>query len=481
MVTITPDLLHLYADADATTLARHVKTGDVSALELVETGISLIEQIDPILNSVVVRSFDMAREMAKNTSLDRMFAGVPFLLKNLASFWKGIPLTSGLAYRKDYIPGEDSAFAAKMREAGLIPLGRTNVPENAWALTTEPRLYGPTISPWNPAVTPGGSSGGAGAAVAAGLVPLAEASDAAGSIRVPASCCGLVGLKPSRGRITFGPAAVDLLFGSIYTFALTKTVRDSAAFLDVTAGNLPGDPYLPGRPAGSWSEGLAIASGPLRIGYTVKAPWGAPLAPEIETAMAGTVDILQQLGHRLEPYDMTTDLEEAWYYYNQLVAVFQAQEVDLFAAHIGQPLAERDVTPVIWSQVQRGRSLSGLDVMTALDRVRAAGRDITRELMPYDAYLTPTLTQLPRPLGYWDMNNPDLDVYNHGWSDAAYMAAFNYSGLPAISVPAVWTEDDIPVGVQFVGRYADEMTLLRLAASLEQSRPWRSRRPKVSA
>jgi amidase len=480
MPSVTPDLLTLYSDSDALGLADLVKHKQVTPAELVETAIAAIEALDPTLNAVVIRHFDIARQMAAEASAAGPFAGVPFLLKNIGSNWQGTRLTGSIGFRETFVCSTDSEMARRMRNAGLIPLGRSNVPENGWCIATEPRLYGPTLNPWNPSVTPGGSSGGSAAAVAARMVPLAEASDGGGSIRVPASCCGLVGLKPSRGRIPYGPPEADVWFGSVYFFAVTRTVRDSAAFLDATAGSLPGDPYTPPSPDAPWLAGLDQRPQKLRIGYTLTSPWGPAFAPEVSAALNETVALLEALGHKLEEHRFSSDLETAWIDYNQVNSVEIARDLDSQARWAGRPLREGDLMAFNWAQYQRGRSQSATDFGASFDGMRRAGREIAAELAPYDAFLTPTLTQLPRPVGYWDMNEPDFDSYIARWTDAAFMFAFNIAGLPALSLPAAWAPDDIPLGVQLVGRYGDEATLLRLAAHIEEARPWIQRRPGVS-
>jgi amidase len=375
----------------------------------------------------------------------------------------------------------DSELTRRIKAAGLNILGRTNVPENGWCIATEPRFHGPTLNPWNPDVTPGGSSGGAAAAVAARMVPMAEGTDGGGSIRVPASCCGLVGLKPSRGRITHGPDVVDIWFGSVYVFALTRTVRDSAALLDATAGTLPGDLYTPPTPDRSWLAGLAEAPRKLKIGFTLSTPWGPAFAPEVTQAVTSTVALLEQLGHEVREYDMATDLEAAWVSYNQVNSVQTVLEFEALAKVVGRPVRQSDLVAFNWAQLERGRSQSATAYAAGIEAMRKASQQIQRELQPYDVFLTPTLTQPPRPVGYWDMNEPDFDRYNAKWSDAAFMFAFNISGLPAISVPATWTERDVPIGVQLVGGLGDEATILRLASEIEVARPWIGRRPSVCA
>lgn len=481
MSECTPELIRLYTESDALELARLVRRREVTPSELVEAAISIIDTLNPKINAVISETFDLARKTAKEPIGDGPFAGVPFLLKDIASMWKGTSMTAGLGYLRDFICDHDTEMVTRIKKAGFILLGRTNVPENGWCIATEPPLYGPTLNPWNPDVTPGGSSGGSAAAVASRMVPLAEGSDGGGSIRVPASCCALVGLKPSRGRITYGPQAVDIWFGSVYIFCLTRTVRDTAAYLDATAGNLPGDPYTPPGPDQSWLSALADRPRRLRIGFTLSAPWGEPLAPDVATAVQETARLLAELGHTVEEHDLTTDLESAWYSYNQMQAVQTVLDFEAYAKIVGRPVRETDLVPLNWALLERGRSLSATEHAAAVNKIRKANQEIQAELQPYDVYLTPTLTQLPRPKGYWNMNEPDFDRYNALWSDAAYMFTFNISGLPAVSVPARWAADSIPIGVQLVGRYGDEATILRTAAQLEEVRPWIDRRPPLSS
>lgn len=481
MAHITDDLIRLYADSDGLALAAMVRRGDVTSAELVETAIHLIEQLDPKLNAVVIRDFERARTRAAEPFGQGPFAGVPFLLKDIASECEGLPLTGGMAYCQGLIGRTDTEMVRRIKAAGFVNLGRTNVPENGWCIATEPPAYGPTLSPWNPAFTPGGSSGGAAAAVAARLVPVAEGSDGGGSIRVPASCCGLVGLKPSRGRVTYGPEAAEIWFGSVAILALTRTVRDTAAFLDCVAGPLPGDPYIAPVPDAPWLAALERPAGRLRIGVTRTAPWGPAFAPEVLAAVDQTAALLAELGHAVEEHAFAADLERAWGAYNRMNAVQTLLDFERLAERVGRKVTERDLLPFNWALLERARAMSALDHAAAIAAIRWHNQQIQRELLPFDVFLTPTLTQPPRPVGYWDMNEADVDRYNAKWTDAAFMFAFNLSGLPAMSVPAAWTTEDVPIGVQLVGRWADEATILRLAAQIESARPWAARRPRVSA
>jgi amidase len=481
MPTVTADLVRLYVGSDALGLAELVRGGQVTPAELTEVAIGLIEQIDPTLNAVVIRDFERARARARLAPSSGAFAGVPFLLKNIGSCCEGLPLTAGLAYQKDFVPAIDSEMVRRIKAAGLIILGRTNVPENGWCIATEPRLYGPTLNPWNPAVTPGGSSGGAAAAVAARLVTIAEATDGGGSIRVPASCCGLVGLKPSRGRITYGPDEVDVWLGSVAFFAVSRTVRDTAAFLDATAGTMPGDPYTPPQPEGSWLAALDDRPRHLRIGVTLTTPWGPAFDPAVTAAIEAMADQLRDLGHDVVEHPFRADLEGPWASYNRINAVQSVLGFDRLAAVLGRPVDRAELNGVNRALVERGRSMPATAYAKAADTIRKANQAIQTELQPFDVFVTPTLTQLPRPVGYWTMEEPDLDRYLATWTDAAFMFAFNISGLPALSVPTAWTEANVPVGVQFVGRYGDEATILHLAAQVEDARPWKSRRPGLCA
>jgi amidase len=481
MPTITPDLIRTYVESDALRLAELVRSKAVTPAELTEVAITLIERLDPELNAVVIRAFDQARARAAQPPCDGPFAGVPYLLKNIGSECEGLPMTAGLEYRKDYVCRTDSEMVRRIKASGLNILGRTNVPENGWCIATEPRYHGPTLNPWNPAVTPGGSSGGAAAAVASRMVPMAEGTDGGGSIRVPASCCALVGLKPSRGRITYGPDEVDIWFGSVYFFTLTRTVRDAAAFLDATAGNLPGDPYTLPKPAQTWLAALGDRPRSLKIGFTSTTPWGPAFAPEVAAAVKSTAALLEQLGHHVEEHPFSSDLEAPWFEYNKVNAVQTVLDFDQLAEVIGRAPSESDLNAFYWALLQRGRSLSATEHASAIQAMRKANQQIQSELQPYDLFLTPTLTQLPRPVGYWDMNEPDVDRYNAKWTDAAFMFAFNVSGLPALSLPATWTDADVPVGVQFVGRYGEEAAILQAAAQVEAARPWIQRRPAICA
>lgn len=480
MADANDNLVETYTQSDGLALGALVRKGEVSPAELVEAAVAAIETVNPALNAVIHKLYDMGRAQAPTVDKEAPFAGVPFLLKELASAWKGAPNTSASAYLKDVVAEDDMEVVRRIKRAGLVLVGKSNAPENGWSIATEPKLYGATVNPWNDAVTAGGSSGGTAAAVAARMVPVAEASDAAGSIRVPASCCGVVGLKPSRGRITLAPFA-DVWHGSAYFFCNTRTVRDSAAYLDAVAGWLPGDPYTPPRPERSWLALSREAPRRLRIGYSMTPPAGLPLHDDVRRTMQQTLTVLEGLGHDVEEKHMALDFEAAWKTYTHMSCVQTAAIYEWMAPLVGRPVTADDVEPITWAIIERGRATDGVRHIADVEAVRQIGRSVAMDLADYDIFLTPTLTQLPRPVGYYDMAMTDLDAYNALWTDAFFMFPFNMSGQPAISLPLGMSQDGIPIGVQAVGRYGDEAAVLALAAVLEQEMPWAGRKPPVSA
>ncbi|MEP4113941.1 MAG: amidase [Nitratireductor sp.] len=480
MPTVTESLLETYAESDALGLAELVHKKEVSPAELVEAAITQIERLNPRLNAVVHRLYDMGRARAGTIDAAAPFAGVPYLLKELASSWEGAPITNSSAYFKDVVAPADSEVVGRIKRAGLVLVGKSNAPENGWSIATEPKLYGPTLNPWNEEVTPGGSSGGTAAAVASRMVPIAEASDGAGSIRTPASCCGIVGLKPSRGRVTLAPLG-DYWYGGAYFLCCTRSVRDTAAYLDAVAGALPGDPYTPPVPSGSWLDLSRRATKKLRIAYSVTPPNGTAVDPQVRDAVLNTVATLEGLGHQVEERDLDLDGDAAWKTYTDMTCVQTAAMFDWLEPAVGRPVTPADVEPVTWSIIERGRATSGTKHITDVEGVRQIGRAVVGQLQPFDLFVTPTLTQLPRPVGYYDMSEPDIDRYNAKWADSAFAFPFNISGQPAISLPLAWSRDNIPIGVQLVGRYGDEATVLAVSAQLEEAMAWRDRRPPLGA
>lgn len=466
----------LYRSSDAVALAGHVRAGDVTAAELIDAAIRAIDALNPPLNAVIHRLDGMARAQVAG-GVSGPLAGVPYLLKELASSWTGAPVTNSSRYLRDQVATDDSVVVSRIKAAGLVLVGKSNAPENGWSIGTEPVLYGPTLNPWDAGVTPGGSSGGTAAAVAAGMVPLGESSDGAGSIRVPASCCGVVGLKPSRGRVTLAPLA-DYWMGGAYFLCNSRTVRDTAAYLDAVAGGLPGDPYpcpLPDRPFADLAR--EVPKG-LRVGFTVTDPTGNPVHPDVAVVVRATARALEAQGHHVTEHDMVTDLGQLWRSYADMTVVEAAGFWDWMETVTGCPVTQQDVEPVTWAIITRGRATMATVHAGRVEQLRQMGRAIVAELLPFDVYLTPTLTQPPRPVGYFDMSLTDLDAYNALWADAIFMSPFNVSGQPAMSLP-LGMAGPWPVGVQVVGRPGDEATVLQVASLLEQVMPWRDRHPPV--
>ncbi|MBC8945114.1 MULTISPECIES: amidase [Xenorhabdus] len=479
-MTVTESLINTYTESDALDLARLVKQGEVTPVELVEAAVTCIERLNPELNAVVHKLYDLGREAATSVDHNALFAGVPFLLKELATQWKGTSLTNSSRYMKDIIAPVDSEMARRIKRAGLILVGKSNTPESGWSISTEPKLYGVTKNPWKEGITAGGSSGGTAAAVAARLVPIGEASDGAGSIRIPASCCGVVGLKPSRGRVTLAPFG-DYWYGGVHFLCCSRTVRDTAAYLDALAGALPGDPYTPPTPDSPWLELMVREPKKLRIGFTVTPPNNTQIDAQVKKAVLATVHELERQGHIVEEHNMKFDTDVAWRTYINMACVQTAAIFDDLSNIVGRPVTPNDVEPVTWAILERGRSINGMAHSNDIEKIRLLGRELTSDLVSYDIFITPTLTQLPRPMGYYDMSEPDIDRYNAKWADSVFAYPFNITGQPAISLPLGWSDDGIPIGIQLVGRYGDEATVLQVSAQLEQAMPWKGRRPSVIA
>lgn len=469
-----------YDRYDALGLAELVKRREVSAKELVNEAISRIELYDPQLNAVIFKDFERALRLAENCTLEGVFSGVPFLIKDMVTSWQDNPMTWSCPYFKDLVPPHDMVLAGRLRDSGLIPLGNTHVPEMGWSLSSESEMYGVTHNPWREDVTAGGSSGGSAAAVAARMVPIADAGDAAGSIRVPASNNGLVGLKPSRGRITLSPNGVDLFCGGAQLHCVSRTVRDSAAFLDVTCGALQGEPYYLPRPDNSFLQVMSNAPERLRIGFTLSSPDGEAIHNEVQIAIKKTVSALQSLGHQVEEHKLRFDFPRYWRHYCDLVAVQTAGLFESMAPVIGHRVSESEVSPTLWSMLQHGNSISGITHAADVDAVRLASVEIATELKLFDVFVCPVLNQPPRPLGHWSMREPDIHQYNQNMMpDCVFTAPFNISGLPAMSVPMHVSKDGLPVGTQLIGRHGDEKILFQVAAQLEAIEKWYEHSPPL--
>jgi amidase len=471
-------------DLDATAQAEHVRRGDVSPRELTDAAIARVERLNPTLNAVILPAFEAARERAAGTLPDGPFRGVPFLMKDLGGLEAGRRFTAGMRCLKDahWTEKTNSYFVDKLLAAGLIILGRTNTPELGLLPTTEPEAWGATRNPWNLSHSAGGSSGGSAAAVAGGMVAAAHASDGGGSIRIPASMCGLVGLKPTRGRNSFGPTTGERWNGFSAEFAVTRTVRDAAALLDVTNGPMPGDPYAAAPPAVPYAEVIRTAPKALRIGLMREAPRdrGIELHPDCRAAADQTARALESLGHIVEEsHPEALDDVAAVMQFVGIVAANVARVLDVTAEKLGRELVPGDVEALTFSVAERGRMISVTDYLAHVEYVHAYGRRLASWWQGgFDLLLTPGTAQPPPPLGHMTAT-PDepLRGFMRAAPYGAYTSAFNLSGQPGISIPAVWTSDDLPIGAQLVAATGREDLLLQVAAQLEEAMPWRDRRP----
>jgi amidase len=472
---------------DATAQAELVRRGELKPLELVDAAIARIERLDPELGAVITRQFERARAAAVAADLPAgPFRGVPILLKDLGAHLAGDPVHCGMRALKRAgwrEPGE-SYFAERLRLAGLISLGRTNTPELGILPTTEPEAYGPTRNPWQRAHSSGGSSGGSAAAVAAGLVAAAHASDGGGSIRIPASHCGLVGLKPTRGRASFGPGIGERWAGCSSEGFVTRSVRDTAALIDVVSGPRPGDPYSAAPPPRPFASEVGAPPGRLRIGAMLRAPREVALAPECRDAVSAAARQLEALGHHVEEaHPAALDETEGVRGFVTAVAVGTARALDAWGARIGAPIGKGDVEPLTWALAEMGRATSAVQYLAAIEGNHAHARRVADWWQRgFDLLLTPTCAAAPPPLGHFASTpeNP-LAGYANAMPFGIFTSPWNIAGQPAISLPLHQTREGLPIGVQLVAEVGGEGLLLRVAAQLEQAVPWAGRLPPLHA
>ncbi|MGA7912395.1 MAG: amidase [Candidatus Dormiibacterota bacterium] len=466
---------------DAIGQAELVRSKQASAVELVSAAIARIEALNPTLNAVVTPLFEQALAAARRPLPEGPLAGVPFLLKDLGTGQAGVPQTAGSRALRAFRPEVDNPMVTSYRKAGLIIAGRTNTPEFGNHSTTEPALFGPTLNPWALDRTVGGSSGGSAAAVASGMVPAASGGDGAGSIRIPASCCGLFGLKPSRGRASRAPGGEEI-GGFNVRHALTRSVRDSAALLDAIAGPVPGDPYFATPPERPYLEEVRRRPGRMRIAWSDRAPLGTAVDPECVAAVHKTVKLLASLGHEVEEGAPEFDAEVMIGPMVLIWAVGNLEDAMDAERILGRPLRPDELEETTWELVEHGRRFSALDVFRAVGELSAAARSIAPFFERYDAWLTPTLARPPERLNVLNRSQGGaeewwrFDCEFNAWNPMA-----NITGQPSMSVPLRWTAEGLPVGSLFTGRYGDEAALFRLAGQLEEAQPWADRVPPVFA
>ncbi|MGB5950490.1 MAG: amidase [Parvibaculum sp.] len=468
-----------YASFDGLGLAALVKSGEVSPAELAEEAISRIEKHNPALNAVVTPMYEQGRAAARAPA-DGPFQGVPFLLKDIMGDYEGVPTQSGSRFMSGLPALRDSTLTARFKKAGVVILGKTNVPEFGLLPTTESAFYGPARNPWNTDYSTGGSSGGSAAAVAAGIVPIAHANDGGGSIRIPAACCGLVGLKPTRGRNPLGPDLGDMMGGLIHEHIVSRTVRDTAAMLDCTHGHETGDPYYAPPVERPFLDEIARKPARLRIAYSVTNLDGRKLDPECVKGVEATAKLLRDLGHEVEEAAPQLPMEMLSGAFMGLWAAGLALQIDAHAMMTGRTPNDNEMEGLTWGLYRAGKEITAVQYQMAIAQIQIMSRQVARFMESYDAWLTPTLGAPPLKLGTIDIHERDPQKAFAPIIDyVPFTALENATGQPAISLPLHWSADGLPVGMMFAGRFGEEATLLRLAAQLEEAQPWKDRHPKI--
>ena len=471
-----------YERYDALGLAGLVRRKEVTPGELLDAAIERVEARNPAVNAVVMKRYDYARQAIADGLPDGPLGGVPFLMKDLTSPVAGMAMTRGSAFFAGTPPATvDSEHVKRLKRAGLVLFGRTNTCELGLSLTCEPRLYGPTCNPWDVTRISGGSSGGAAAAVATRMLPIAHASDGFGSIRAPAACCGVVGLKPTRGRNTFAPFVGEGLGGCSTEHAVSLTVRDSAALLDATCGPGPGDPYVAPPPAGPYLKEVGANPGKLKIAWTALAPNGVNVAPECLRVLAETVALCAELGHTVEERNPEIDRTAV---VPTFLTLASANTVINLAGHptAGCSAREDEVERITWLTAKMGEKVTGPDYVRATQSAHRLGRQMAAFHSDWDVLLTPGLATPPVKLGWLDMMMDDVEVYwQRVFAFSPFTVWFNLTGQPGLMLPLGQSPGGLPVAVQLVARYGDEATLFRLGAHLEAARPWFNRKPATAS
>jgi len=472
-----------YARHDGLGLAELVKKGEVSPKELAHLFLAAVEKVNPHINAVIETYAERVEAMDDTAARDGSFAGVPFLMKDLGASEKGKRQESGSRLMKGYVADKDTFLTARFKHAGLTLLGRTTTPEFGQAFTTESILMGPTRNPWNLATMAGGSSGGSAACVAAGVVPIAHASDGGGSIRVPASACGIVGLKPSRGRVTLGPDLGEFYSGLAQEFVVSRSVRDLAVMLDAVSQPAPGDPFIIVQPKRPYAQEVNSPTEKLRIAWTTLS-WqpGTLVHPEVARCVEQVAAKCEEMGHEVVEASPLFDYEE--YLHVCLVTWGSGLDVtlDALAAKMGREISEETLEPMTLLLYRYARGLTAKDMYMADMLLNKLRRTFGQFFQEYDVLLTPTMSQLPQPLGKYGLTRTDLDFV--GWNRLGdevgmYTMPVNITGQPAISLPLGQSKSGLPIGAQFVARFGEEATLIRLASAFEKAMPWRDRVPPI--
>jgi amidase len=475
--------LEEYSRHDGVALAGLVRKREVSPKELANLFMEAVEKVNPQINAIIEVYEDRVEGLDDCVIPADPFAGVPFLMKDIGASEGGRIKEMGSRLMKGYMADHDSFLTARFKNAGLTLLGRTTTPEFALGISTESVLTGATCNPWNLGIMAGGSSGGSAASVAAGIVPIAHASDNGGSIRIPASACGLVGLKPSRGRVTIGPDFGEPWPGMLQEFVLSRTVRDTALMLDAVSGPAPGDPFIITQPARPFAQEVNASTERLRIAWTIES-WqpGVTVDSEVAHCIERVVSKCEEAGHELVEASPVFDYEEYLQATCKAWAFGLYVGMDMFGGMLGRKVSEETVEPVMLSFYKYSKSLVAADMFMTEFILNKLRRTFGIFFEKYDMLLTPTLTKLPEPLGKYSKMRTDLDYVEYMRvcdETKVFTSAANVTGQPAITLPLGHSKSGLPIGAQFIAKFGEESTLIQLAGSLEKEMPWRDRIPPV--
>ncbi|MAL95533.1 MAG: amidase [Haliea sp.] len=466
-----------YRRLDGLALATHVRRGDFTALEVLETAIARAEAVNPKINCLVEKLYDRARASVRAGLPEGPFTGVPFLLKDLGMMLEGTVTTEGSRFFRDAVANHTSTVVERYQQAGLVIFGKSASPEFGGTGTTESILFGDTRNPWDLEHSAGGSSGGSAAAVAAGILPIANATDGGGSIRIPASACGLFGMKPSRGRVPHGPVALSSVMS--VTHAVSRSVRDSAALLDATHGAEPGQTLIAPGPAQSFLEASRQAPRPLRIGLVTTPITQTPVHPECLAATRKAAKLCEDLGHSIEEIQLPVDPREYFGAFGPVIAASTVHRIQSRERELGRKVTENDLEPLIWERYQADKDNSAALYYRAQRTLEQITREIALLQQRFDVLLSPTLTKPPVEIGKLSLNQDKAAYEREAISVSAFTSLYNSTGQPAMSLPLHWTAEGLPVGVMFAGRYGEEALLYQLAGQVEQASPWFEQVPEL--
>lgn len=472
--------LEEYMAEDAVGLAALVARGAVTPNELLEIARARAEALNPKINAITIWDHETAEGQLAEGLPEGPFHGVPFLLKDLYAFLAGTRLTNGSRLFDGFVCPSDNTYVSRCKAAGLVIFGKTNSPEFGLNPATEPVANGPTLNPWSLTHSAGGSSGGAAAAVAAGIVPMAHATDGGGSIRIPASCCGLVGLKPSRGRTPVGPVVGEGWNGLAVGHVVSRSLRDTAAMLDATHGAEPGDPYACPAPERPFLEELGRPPGRLRIALASKSFTPADVDPECQAAAVAAARLCESLGHDVEEVTLPIDGEAMRDATGVVICANTASDLEAVAGMMGRPADNTTVERATLAYAAMSAEHSAKDMARAIQVLQMVGRQLGQFFQHYDVLLSPTLGTPPPEIGHLDQDHEDPEVFTaRVMAHIPYTPLYNNTGCPAITLPLAMSESGLPIGVMFGSRLGAEGLLLRLAAQIEEAQPWADRRPNI--